>query len=140
MKDIKLSLLDEDSDSILIDLPGVELQEIEDPSQLLLQKIIIALNQEEGSNIFSGDGFSLKQLLRKKYSRDNLQDLKLSVYFLMDSLQKSIIAEQEKIYEDAPIGLLLEKIELLDVEEDSGKITIHLNIYNKAGQRIYLRT
>jgi hypothetical protein len=138
MRDIKLNLLDSE-DKVNI-TAGDEIEELTSPSQLLIQKIIIALNQEANSNYFTPEGYSLKFLLNKKVTDNAQTELRMSVFFLLNNLQKSIIAEQEKLYgDDISLTHLLEKIELLDVVRNGDVWEIHINIFDKAGGKVYMR-
>lgn len=141
MKDFSVINL-EDDDSITLGLgEDNTISDIEDGSKRLLQKIIIALKQEPTSNDLEVPGFSLKTIIGKRMTPDKIEETKVKVHYLINNLEKAIIAEQESYGEDNLEGML-EKISIVNIEfnEPETKWIIDLLVFDKAGGKVYLRT
>lgn len=140
MKDFSIIKL-EDDDKITMGLgEDSSLYQTENPSQRLLQKIIVALKQDPGSNFFHTDGYSLKAVIGKKSSPSDIEDMKVQIYYTIDKLQKSLIAEQEIASDPDPEGML-DRIIIVDIEvdENAQAWAIGLIIFDQAGNKTYLR-
>ena len=140
MKDFSVIKLTSD-DKILLGLGNdAVLYETESSSQRLLQKIIIALKQDPGSNIYTIEGYSLKSILGKKLSPVDIEDIKIQIYYTIEKLQKSIIADQEINGEDSQEAML-EKISISDIETDEDGLEwgVSLIVFDKLGGKTFLR-
>lgn len=131
----------EDDDSITLGLSGdSQLEETNNGSKRLLQKIVIALKQQPTAIDVDVPGYSLKALIGKKLTPSKIEETKVKVHYLIDTLQKDIIAEQEVHQEQDPEAML-EKVTLanLSVDEIEGKWIIDLIVFDKAGGKTYLK-
>jgi hypothetical protein len=139
MKDLgMLQLID---DKIVISLTGgaSDLKEITNGADILIQKIIYLLRQEEGSNIFNPDGCSLNFLLTTKISPTTIDDTKVKIHLLISKLEQLIKQEQEELQDDSDPSELLEKIVISNIDVEGNNWNIGLVIYDKAGGKTYIK-
>lgn len=140
MKDFSVLILEED-DKITLGLgEDATLYETIDPSKRLLQKIIVALKQEPGSNAVNPDGYSLSNIIGRKIGISEIDEIKVKIHMLIEKLQNAIVAEQEISPDDSLEGML-EKITTADIstDEEAQEWHIALIVFDKAGGKTYLR-
>lgn len=134
MKDIKTLLLDSE-DRLSLSMGG-HIQEEENESTRLVQKIVLLLKQSAGSNLYHPEGFSLKSLLSEKIGNDT--DMKVKISLLIKQLEQKIIEDQEQNYVGGNPEGLLEKITISDISAFNDRWKVGLLVYDKAGGKIFV--
>lgn len=138
MIDFKLlKLTDEDEIRIGSELDNIV--EENSANRRLLQKVIIMFKQEAGSNAFYDSGYSLFSVINKKLDPSRINEIKVKLHYLIQKMQKDIVAEQER-YPDELDGML-EKIDVvdIDVDKDGSAWKVSIFVYDKAGGKTYMR-
>lgn len=132
MKDIKILELDKYTDELEMSL-GDEIQEVQDPNSILIQKIVYLLKQKENSNPYNPEGFS------KTLPIDE-NEAKINISFRIKKMADAIIQEQENNYLSESPLYLLERIEIADISLDNNIWKVGLVVYDKSGGKTFLAT